>query len=353
MNLPELSLLFLTFRLQARKSVTLPPFLGSTLRGAFGTALKQVFCFVPHGKCERCWFFEACPYQYIFESPNLIPNAENHPKLRGQKNLPHPFVMIPPVPKLKNRPKTVSAGKPNFNDDYAENHIAGGEILEFSIMLIGKATAFWAQILAAAQLSAENGLGKNRVPFDLLQAFTHDRNGNPVEIFNAREMRVSVKNVEPVSLVSAVNLHTELLKNQCHGSEPKHLKIEFLTPARIRIGDEIKPEIEAFELLKKITERIEFLALIHAVTSQAVDYREFIENAGKMLNLDGDIKIYRYEQFSNRQNKKTSRDVMMAEMALSGSNLTNILPLLSAGEFLHVGANTSDGFGRYSFKILN
>jgi hypothetical protein len=66
--------LLLTFRLQARESVVLPPFLGSTLRGAFGAALKKVFCFVPHGECGRCWFYEACPYQYIFESPNLIPN---------------------------------------------------------------------------------------------------------------------------------------------------------------------------------------------------------------------------------------------------------------------------------------
>ena len=347
MNLPDLPLLFLTFRLRAREPVVLPPFLGSTLRGAFGTALKQVFCFVPHGECDRCWFFEACPYQYIFESPNLIPNRENHPKLRGQKQLPHPFVMIPPIPRLKMQPKISSNHTPNFNDDYAENHLLSGDILEFSIMLIGKATAFWAQTLVAVRLVAENGLGANRIQFDLAQATAHDQSGQTVEVFNAEQSRISAKSVTPVSLVSAVNLHTEYLTNQLKDGADS-LQIEFLTPARIRIGDEIQTEINAYDLLKKITERIEFLARVHAFPSQTKDYREFIETS---LSLDGKIKIYRFEQFSNRQKGKTRREVITAKFILRGREIVKYLPILTAGEILQIGANTSDGFGRFAVTI--
>src|SRR5258708_7487410 len=41
-------------RLRARKPVTLPRYLGSTLRGAFGHALKEAVCVVGHRDCDRC-----------------------------------------------------------------------------------------------------------------------------------------------------------------------------------------------------------------------------------------------------------------------------------------------------------
>ncbi len=348
MNVPNLPLQFLTFRLQAREAVALPPFLGSTLRGAFGAALKQVFCFVPHGDCQRCWFFEACPYQHIFESPNLIPNEANHPKLRGQKQLPQPFVLIAPSPRRKNSAAS-TLRKPDFNDDFAANHFSRGETLEFSILLIGKATAFWAQVLVAARLLAENGLGANRISFVLAEAFANDGYGQAVKIFDARQPSVAAKTIAPVALDALAVRRVETLLREAEKTGAEDLQIEFLTPARIRVADSIAPELDAYTFFKKITERIEFLARIYSVPPVRKDYRELTGGIGDALDLRGGaFKIYSYRQFSNRQNQKTMRDVMTAAFTLRGHAIADYLPLLAAGEILHIGSNTSDGFGRFA-----
>lgn len=81
-------------RLRARESATLPPFLGSTLRGAFGHALKQTVCVMPHRDCQRCLVAGRCIYPYLFETPA----PQDIPQLRGQQQAPHPFILSPPAP---------------------------------------------------------------------------------------------------------------------------------------------------------------------------------------------------------------------------------------------------------------
>ena len=53
--------------LQSSGKAILPALIGSTLRGAFGHALKAVSCSVEHQNCEKCFLSEACLYPTIFE----------------------------------------------------------------------------------------------------------------------------------------------------------------------------------------------------------------------------------------------------------------------------------------------
>src|SRR6185295_521555 len=81
-------------RLKARDACSLPAFLGSTLRGAFGHALKETVCVMPHRDCERCLVADRCIYPYLFETPPPPDLA----LLRGQQRAPHPFILSPPSP---------------------------------------------------------------------------------------------------------------------------------------------------------------------------------------------------------------------------------------------------------------
>ena len=81
-------------RLRALQPACLPPFLGSTLRGAFGHSLKQAVCVMPHRDCTRCMVADRCIYPYLFETPS----PEGIPQLRGQQQAPHPFILSPPPP---------------------------------------------------------------------------------------------------------------------------------------------------------------------------------------------------------------------------------------------------------------
>lgn len=354
MKLPEINVLRLTFRLQAQESVLLPPFLGSTLRGALGTALKKVFCFVPHGECARCWFFEACPYQYIFESPNLIQKEDNHKLLRGQKEVPQPFVVIPPKP-VRKFPKAEirKPEKPiNFNEDYAENHFSRGETLDFSILLMGKAAVYWAQVLVAVRLMAENGLGDNRVPFVLIEAFAHGSDGQILKVFSFDNPKISVSKISPIPLARLAESRFFSLKNKQTISK-RHLKIEFQTPTRIRIGDEVNPAVTFSDLLKKITERLEFLAFLHAEVSQKIDYRPILKDAEKISLHQSELKSYCFEQFSSSQNRKTRRRVVLGETIFQNDLQTEFLLFLAAGEIVNVGSNTSYGFGKFAVNLCD
>ena len=59
---------------QARQQLRLPPYKGSTFRGAFGIAFKRAVCIVQHGDCARCLVRAQCVYPYIFDTP--VDNAQ-------------------------------------------------------------------------------------------------------------------------------------------------------------------------------------------------------------------------------------------------------------------------------------
>src|ERR1700730_14774271 len=80
-------------RLQAHESVTLPPFLGSTLRGAFGHALKEAVSMIDGCECTGCSAADPCAYHYLFETP-VPPGIA---QLRGQREAPVPFILSPPI----------------------------------------------------------------------------------------------------------------------------------------------------------------------------------------------------------------------------------------------------------------
>lgn len=81
-------------RLRAEEACSLPAFLGSTLRGAFGHALKSAVCVMEHRNCEQCMVADRCIYPYLFETPPPPDLA----LLRGQQRAPHPFILSPPSP---------------------------------------------------------------------------------------------------------------------------------------------------------------------------------------------------------------------------------------------------------------
>src|SRR5688572_15780014 len=82
------------FCLRSRSEALLPPFLGSTLRGAFGNALKAIACSMPHGDCGNCFLVERCLYPKLFETSA----RKNSGLLRKGDDAPRPFIFIPPQP---------------------------------------------------------------------------------------------------------------------------------------------------------------------------------------------------------------------------------------------------------------
>ena len=53
-ELNKISFASFAFRLRATTELCLPPYKGSTLRGAFGIVFKETVCVVDRRDCDRC-----------------------------------------------------------------------------------------------------------------------------------------------------------------------------------------------------------------------------------------------------------------------------------------------------------
>ena len=113
-----LSFLSLRLVLKATTSLEMPPFKGSTFRGAFGHAFKETVCVVEHRDCGHCLLRMRCAYPYIFDTP--VP--EGATRMRKYPQAPHPFVLLPPL-------ETKTRYEP-------------GDSLAFDLTLIGRGSDF-------------------------------------------------------------------------------------------------------------------------------------------------------------------------------------------------------------------
>lgn len=355
--LPEMAVMRCEFTLRAQETVTLPPYLGATLRGAFGTALKEVVCTVPHGDCSRCWFREACAYPYIFETP--IPTAAAggpvHPQLRGQKTGPHPYLWLaPPLlapsgdagwsefyarrsAKLRARRQPV-----NLNELFPDNDLPDGAELTFGVWLVGRAVQFWPQVLVAVRVMADAGLGAMLVPFTLTRAVVRDATGTTRVVYDEDVAQLKAYGVTAQTLSEWVAARAVAVPPS------ERVRLRFVTPARILTQHkQLDTRLEFLQLFEKLTQRLEHLAALHATPPRLYDYRAACAKAAGVQVCERELLPLEWAQHSNTQERKVLRRVVLGEIEYEGAALAELWPLLLAGEILQVGAGTNYGGGRY------
>jgi hypothetical protein len=146
--------------LKATTPLDLPPFKGSTFRGAFGHASKETVCVVEHRDCARCLLRMRCAYPYIFDTP--VP--EGATRMRKYPKAPHPFVLLPPL-------ETKTRYEPS-------------DALVFDLTLIGRGSDFLPYCLYTfEQLGARRGIGRGRGRFAVESALWLGPDSREVPIY--------------------------------------------------------------------------------------------------------------------------------------------------------------------------
>lgn len=236
------------FHLRAEVDAVLPPFLGSTLRGAFGHALKAIACSMGHADCSRCFLVERCLYPRLFETsagngkvlrakgtsidaplmhrrlpedrealagrekgpegfgattsqpsvlatsqqasvlaPSQQPSILRQPSalLKNRQDAPRPFIFSPPVP-------ATNSGFLRGRDDLLRWRVAvgAGDRITFGLSLIGDAVDELPYIIYAMSLMAQHGFGSERAPFALERVFALDAQGKQRAIYTAGDSQV-------------------------------------------------------------------------------------------------------------------------------------------------------------------
>ncbi len=297
---------------RATRRIQLPPYLGSTLRGAFGVALLRSSCVLRRQECPTCILRSRCVYSYAFETPQNGPGEQE----RRYASAPHPFVL-----NLDTRP---------LGDQEP------GSAFAFGVTLIGRAADFLPYFVHAFQTMGETGIGRGRGTFGIQAVRAVDGRETDGElIFEGQELRLPRATLgieEALSVSDAIG--------------PGPLTLALITPLRLLQGGERCREPRFPVLVRNLLRRLENLVRFHCGYEGPFPYGDLLERAETVRIARNDTRWYDWERYSNRQDRRMKLGGLVGSVTYAG-DLAPFLPLLTLGQWVNVGKGTTFGLGRY------
>lgn len=276
-----------------------PGFLGTTLRGGFGTAFRRSVCVTKYKTCKECILRESCVYSYIFETPS---------RDKSIANAPHPFIFNPPLE--------------------IKEHYDRGDTLKFELILIGKGIEYLPYFIYAFEVFGEIGMGKDRSKFYVKR------------VYRGKKIIYDGKN-----LYRGWDKPTRLRRLNISGDK---LKITFYTPTKIISGGNIIRVPEFVDIIRALQRRIILLNRYH---NQKIikEKKDLIEEAKNGKIIKNDIIGHPITRYSSRQGRKIEMYGFTGSIVYKG-DFKPFTELLRLGEVVHIGKATSFGFGRYRIE---
>jgi len=355
-------------------------FAGSTLRGGFGHIFKSTICIWPPGDCPRCLLKNTCAYPYIFETAPP-PGSE---KLRNLDQIPRPFVIEPPEfePALNLTPHSahsspraaVSCGATSIiarhvgaaqsiNDPTTRlSHgvtYKPNDCFEFGLVLIGRAIDSLPYFLFTFIELGRVGLGPSRGRCTVLQVdadrpdgceciYTHDSGvlADHQSRIAAADIVASAEKFAPSNLTRGASPFQHL--------DSAALTVRFLTPTRIRSSGDFRMEITFQDLIRALLRRLSSLCYFHCGGELKVDFKGLIEQAAAVRTVNSNLRWQRQDRVSGRQHRRIEMGGVIGSVTFAASNeqgFVPFLPLLTAGEWVHVGKGCVMGLGKFRVEV--
>jgi hypothetical protein len=329
-NLP-LTRLHLT--VQANAPLTLPPYAGSMLRGAFGHALLALSP-LPHQDGKPCALHASCPYCQLFAAPPLPGHS-----LQKFSHMPQPYVIEPPTEGAQS--------------------LATGQRFGFGLVLIGKALALRPVVEQAWQRALHTGLGANHAPCTLLE-IQDEKVLNPLPgkreklsnwNGNAHAETAPHPSLSPKGrgrTAAPDLLPLPLGEGRGEGS-PHRATLHFHTPLRLQVQG--KParasQLTARDLLIALARRHQLLRDVHlGAAAPQYDFKTLVEQAQAVALQAQDLRWFDWGRYSQRQQQEMQLGGLLGSVVLRG-DLAPFAELLHLGQWLHVGKNATMGLGGY------
>lgn len=298
--------------------IELPPYKGSTFRGGFGQAFKNMVCTMKKNKCTECLLNENCPYCYIFET---TPKSQ-HELLKKFNNIPRPYIIEPPL-------DTKTYYKPS-------------ERICFNLVLIGKSIDLLPYFVVAFDELGRIGIGRGRKPFKLRKIFAEDKNGKIYKVYTEKCGKIRNSNVGITG--SDIINSTEKLKNV------DQITLEFNTPVRIKHNKSLLQTLDFYIIVKSLLRRFSNLSYFHQDTPVSIDFQTIIESCKDVQIIEDKTKWIDWVRYSRRQDSRMRLGGLVGEITYTGE-LSSYLPLLILGEYIHVGKSITFGLGKYRLKV--
>ncbi len=214
-------------------------------------------------------------------------------------------------------------------EDYRE-HFKEGDDLSFNLILFGKTIVYFSQFIDAFYRLGMSGIGKNRSRFTIKS------------ITNTKKKPILSGNDVLMNAYTVGRLEEYIDWRVKKADISKGHIIKFKTPLSLKCKGEKLYEFNAEAIIKAIARRVYMM-----------DCFEGIEASTGDIELDKEIQILSethrnvgVPRYSSRQESKMTLWGIEGEISIDKVS-EETLKLLYAGELLHIGKNTSFGFGRY------
>lgn len=298
----------------------LPTFYGSTLRGAFGNALKRISCARRNQQsCHSCSLEDECAYAYLFETTS----PEGAERLKSYDDVPRPFVMV-----------CTLEGKTHFH---------AGEEFDVEMRLFGKGIDFVPYVVLAFINLAETGLGASRKPC----ALKHVTAFHPLRRTEAQVFSVQTHSIRSVNEV----LHGRDVLSYLP-SKAGIVGINLLTPLRIKADGDLISSVQFQHLTRSLLRRISSIMAFHQGIQLGLDYAGISERS-RQIKLTKDFSSwYEFERYSQRQDSRMKMGGVVGKVEYTG-DLTEFLPFLEIGRWVLAGKNSVFGLGQFDYVVRN
>lgn len=296
------------FEAVVESTLHLPEYAGSTLRGAFGNALRRTACMTREKECKPCPLYRSCPFPAIFQPP---PPADHD--LQKFSEIPAPFVVEPP--------------------EWGEREYTPGETLRFHFVLCGKALPQLPLAAYAWQRALGHGIGRGDGTARLQRIWLETPLGDQ-SVFDAEQGQIQPHDhaIPPPDPALA---------------QANTLTLRHITPLRLQHqGVPIRPEaLTARDFLVALVRRTALVSEFHVGSKLPLDFADLSEQAAG-IQARKQLQWRDWTRYSSRQKQEMVLGGCVGTWTLEG-NLAPFMPYLYLGQWLHAGKNASFGLGRY------
>ncbi|HDZ02130.1 MAG TPA: CRISPR system precrRNA processing endoribonuclease RAMP protein Cas6 [Nitrospirae bacterium] len=242
---------------------------------------------------------------YIFETP---PPAGTK-IMRKYTSAPHPFIIEPP-------------------NGRKQGYTPGSEIV-FGLTLIGRAIDYLPYFVYSFDELGKTGIGKGRGKYELKEV----RSGAEDKVIYSSDTKTLKTFKTDILSFNSVFTTTDTYNT-------KSLTLNFLTPARIIYNKHLTLDLELHILIRNLLRRLSLLYYFHCSGDTSEwDFKGLIEKAQNVKVKRSDLKWYDWERYSARQETKMKMGGFVGEITFEG-DVEPFMPLIKAGEVLHVGKGT-------------
>ncbi|MDE7432718.1 MAG: CRISPR system precrRNA processing endoribonuclease RAMP protein Cas6 [Lachnospiraceae bacterium] len=279
----------------------------SALRGGMGEMLLRANC-VRNRDCASCDFADECIVRRTMYS------------------------------KYENVPQFVTTDDSIGYILECENYeqvFAAGDLLQFRLLLFGKTIVYFNQYMQAFFTLGREGIGKEHARYQIVSV-TNTQN----ELLLA-ENAVYMQNYQVQTIDEYVNYRIGRIRRAAH-----HNSLVFHTPAALKYQGKFQEKYDIEAIWNAVLRRIYMLECFEGIADTVYDMKalkdfvlpDIVRQEARRVNV---------RRYSSTQDRK------MVLSGIKGYVLLDMipeqmLPLLLAGELIHIGKNTSFGFGRYS-----